>query len=184
MPESPLLFSVPAWGSCLLCSQEVEESNCPGVGAQEPTARLRQHSGRRRTVLAVSTRLRVCHSERSEESAFVIFGSELQILREVYPERTNCRFFAPLRMTSEGLRMEATFHPLGWAEAHRNSSTSRLQNRGNKARMYMKTKHKYKMSGSADRRLCGLRLLHSADRGPQTPRSTLHEIEGTKPECV
>ena len=51
MEESPLLFSVPAWGSFVLCSQEVEESRSPGVGAQEPTARLGQHSRRRRTVL-------------------------------------------------------------------------------------------------------------------------------------
>jgi len=34
------------------------------------------------------------------------------------------------------------------------------QNRGNKARMSMKTKDKYKMCGSADRRFCGLRFFH------------------------
>ena len=63
-----------------------------------------------------STLSKVCHSERSEESALVRLGRERQILRAVYPERINCGFFAALRMTceglrvtSEGLRMKATF---------------------------------------------------------------------------
>jgi len=51
MPESPLLFSVPACGSFLLRSQVVHESTSPGVGDQKPTARPEPHSGRRRTVL-------------------------------------------------------------------------------------------------------------------------------------
>jgi len=34
--------------------------------------------------------------------------------------------------------------------------------------MFMKTKNKDKRSGSADRRLCGLRLFHGGSRGPQT----------------
>jgi len=49
--------------------------------------------------------------------SFFVAREEKQILRAVYPERANCgpfaeftlsgraRFFAPLRMTSEGLRM-------------------------------------------------------------------------------
>jgi len=42
---------------------------------------------------------------------FLIFTmpGELQILREVYPERVNCRPFAALRVTANGLRMT------GWA---------------------------------------------------------------------
>ena len=42
---------------------------------------------------------------------FLIFTmpGELQILREVYPERANCRPFAALRVTANGLRMT------GWA---------------------------------------------------------------------
>jgi hypothetical protein len=34
--------------------------------------------------------------------------------------------------------------------------------------MYMKTKDKYKMSGSADRRFCGLRLFHDGWGEPRT----------------
>jgi len=48
------------------------------------------------------------------------------------------------------------------------SSTCRLQNRGNKARMSMKTKDKHKKSRSADRRFCGLRLFHDRLDGPRT----------------
>ena len=56
----------------------------------------------------------------------------------------------------------------------------------NKARMYMKTKEKYKKSGRAGRRFCGPRLVHRRQTGPrpQTRRSTLHEIARTKPECI
>jgi len=43
----------------------------------------------------------VCHSERSEESALVRLGPELQILREVYPEGANCRPFGSLRVAAK-----------------------------------------------------------------------------------
>jgi hypothetical protein len=48
--------------------------------------------------------------------------------------------------------------------------------------MLMKTKEKYKKSGSADRRFCGLRLFHDPleGRGPQTRRSALHQNWGNK----
>jgi hypothetical protein len=49
-----------------------------------------------------------------------------------------------------------------------NPELNRIQNRGNKARMYMKTKDKHKKSGSADRRFCGLRLFHDRLDGPRT----------------
>jgi hypothetical protein len=52
-------------------------------------------------------------------------------------------------------------------------STSRLQNRGNKARMSMKTKDKYKKSGSADRRFCGLRLFHGRWGEPRTANTAV-----------
>ena len=42
-------------------------------------------------------------------------------------------------------------------EGRRSAST---QNLTNDPGMFMKTKDKYKMSGSADRRFCGLRLFH------------------------
>jgi len=76
-----------------------------------------------------------------------------------------------------------------WRRAHQrlDSSTSRLQNQGNKARMSMKTKDEYKKPGSADRRFCGLRLFHgplgqAADRKFGGPRYT--RIGGTKRECL
>jgi hypothetical protein len=52
--------------------------------------------------------------------------------------------------------------------------------------MFMKTKDKYKKSGSADRRFCGLRLFddplgRAADREHGGPR---YKIGGTKPECL
>ena len=53
------------------------------------------------------------------------------------------------------------------------SSTYRLQNRGNKARMSVKTKDKYKKSGSADRRFCGLRLFHGRWGGPRTANTAV-----------
>jgi hypothetical protein len=53
------------------------------------------------------------------------------------------------------------------------SSICLLQNRGNKARMFMKTKDKYKMSGSADRRVCGLRLFHDHWDGPGTANTAV-----------
>ncbi len=51
----------------------------------------------------------------------------------------------------------------------------------------MKTKDKYKKSGSADRRFCGLRLLHdcwggAADRKHGGPRYA--KIKETKRECL
>ena len=59
--------------------------------------------------------------------------------------------------------------------------------RGNKARMYMKTKEKYKKSGSADRRFCGLRHFRdpwqrAADRKHGGPRYI--KIERTIRECL
>jgi hypothetical protein len=53
--------------------------------------------------------------------------------------------------------------------------------------MSMKTKEKFKMSGSADRRFCGLRLFRdpleqAADRKYGGPRYTI--IGGTKRECL
>jgi hypothetical protein len=51
----------------------------------------------------------------------------------------------------------------------------------------MKTKDKYKKSGSVDRRFCGLRLFHdrwgrAADRKHGGPRYT--KFDGTKRECL
>jgi len=59
--------------------------------------------------------------------------------------------------------------------------------RRNKARMSMKTKDKCKMSGSADRLFCGLRLFRArwgraADRKHGGLRYT--KIEGTRRECL
>ena len=45
MPESPLLFSVPAWGSLLLCSQEVEESKGQGVEEWKNPGRVCRATG-------------------------------------------------------------------------------------------------------------------------------------------
>jgi hypothetical protein len=51
--------------------------------------------------------------------------------------------------------------------------------------MSMKTKDKCKTSGSADRRICGLRLFQdagrAADRKGGGPR---YKIDGTKRECL
>jgi hypothetical protein len=63
---------------------------------------------------------------------------------------------------------------------------SALQNRRNKARMYVKTKDKYKKSESPA--VCGFPMVAKCDRGPQTRRSALRpldrKIAGTKPECI
>ena len=58
-----------------------------------------------------------------------------------------------------------------------------LQNRGNKARMFMKTKEEVKMSGSAEPRPCGLRLFlrrcgRAADRKYSGPRYTGIRMSG------
>jgi len=45
--------------------------------------------------------------------------------------------------------------------------------------MSMKAKDKYKKSGSADRRFCGLRLFHDRWCGPRYTK-----IEGTKRQCL
>ena len=52
-------------------------------------------------ILRSRRRRRIC--------SFLIFTmpGELPILREVYPERSNCRPFAALRVTANGLRMTA-----------------------------------------------------------------------------
>jgi len=68
-----------------------------------------------------------------------------------------------------------------------------LQNRGNKARMSMKTKGKYKKSPSlvaltAGSAVCSFSMVAGYGRGPQTRRSALPlldcKIGGTKPECI
>ena len=67
--------------------------------------------------------LKVCHSEPVRfaqgklrgDSALIRLRPELQIVREVYPERSNCRPFASLRVTAKGSR---SFISLGGALAH------------------------------------------------------------------
>jgi hypothetical protein len=75
----------------------------------------------------------------------------------------------PLPTASEGLQAGR------WRRAHHrlDSTTYRLQNRRNKARMSMKTKDKYKKSGSADRRFCGLRLFHDRWGEPRTANTAI-----------
>jgi hypothetical protein len=56
------------------------------------------------------------------------------------------------------------------------SSTAQLLDSGfqrNKARMSMKTKDKIKMSGSADRRFCCLRLFHDRRGRPRTANTVV-----------
>jgi len=68
-----------------------------------------------------------------------------------------------------------------------------LQNRGNKARMSMKTKGKHKESQSpvaqtAGSAVCGFSKAAGDGCEPQTRRSALHVLDcktgGTKPECI
>ena len=64
-----------------------------------------------------------------------------------------------------------------------------MKKRRNKARMYMKTKEKYKMSWglvaqTAGSAVCGFSPGRAADRKYGGPRYWDYEIAGTKPECV
>jgi len=134
MPESPLLFSVPACGSYLLCSQKVEGSKaragrqmgrwadgCRVVGgarSAQGRADSRAIVGRRRTAL-LKIAPRSSFPRRRESTLPMTMGPRLRG-DDINPQM--------------GPRSPA------FAEDKFRGDDGDIQNRGNKARMCMKTK--------------------------------------------
>jgi len=150
MPESPLLFSVPACGSFLLCSQKVEESDVSqavkklrsrGAQVQRATARLGPQAGRRRMVL-LKTALRSSFPRRRESTVPMTMGP---------------------RFRGDDINFQMGPRSPAFAEDKFRGDDGGFQNRGNKARMYMKTKNEVKMS----MRMVGMAL----DEKPQSPNT-------------
>ena len=132
MPESTLLFSVPAWGSFLWCSQEVLESKSPEFGDRKS---LRKNS------YGMSFRA-AAGDEESRSGPGNIQGEIPRCARNDTLNQVFTRAPKAGKTTRAGGRKAAT-----------------PQNRESNARMFIKTKEEYKKSGGADRRFRGLRLF-------------------------